>query len=188
MPCCLTGVPMPFKSVAFWRVARLIWLTLLMFSAPCIKAQELSEYRIKVAFLYNFALYTEWPDSVGKTLTLCIHGADPFGKELDELQGKRVGGRQLVLQRKASIDMLKECQLVFLPAQAIARLPRVLDELVDHPTLVVTDSPGAARQGAALNMVVNQQKITFEANWRAARAARLKLSSNLLRLATDVYQ
>ena len=39
-----------------------------------------------------------------------------------------------------------------------------------------------------LNMSVTQNKVTFEANLQAARAARLNLSSKLLRLATEVQQ
>jgi len=54
--------------------------------------------------------------------------------------------------------------------------------------LTVADSMGAARAGVALNMVEVRNKITFEANLLAVRAARLKLSSKLLRLATEVYQ
>jgi hypothetical protein len=54
--------------------------------------------------------------------------------------------------------------------------------------LVVADSPGALRQGAALNMAVASSRVTFEVNLRAARAAGLTLSSRLLRLATEVIQ
>ena len=54
--------------------------------------------------------------------------------------------------------------------------------------LTVADVPGAATQGVALNMSVVKNKITFEANLTAARAANVKLSSKLLSLATDVLQ
>jgi hypothetical protein len=53
---------------------------------------------------------------------------------------------------------------------------------------VVADSPGALKQGAALNMAVVNDRLTFEANLRNARAARLTLSSRLLQLATEVIQ
>jgi hypothetical protein len=161
-------------------------LGLLSFTA-CARAQLPSEYRLKAAFLYNFALFTEWPAEVGPTLNLCIQGQDPFGEEIDALQGKAVAGRSIALQRKTGGDSLKGCQIVFVPAQALARLPHMLDELGDQPILTVADSPGAARQGVALNMTLTQNKITFEANLQAARTGRLKLSSKLLRLATEVY-
>ena len=147
-----------------------------------------NEKELKVAFLYNFALFTEWPPEVGSTLTFCILGADAFGAEIEALQGKSVAGHSTVVVRKGLGDSLKSCQVVFIGAKAMAILPRVLDELRDRPVLTVADSMGAARAGVALNMVEVRNKITFEANLLAVRAARLKLSSKLLRLATEVYQ
>lgn len=73
-----------------------------------------------------------------------------------------------------SIKSLARCWLVCLPMLGWSA--------------TVTDSAGAAKRGVALNMAVVQNKITFEANPRAARAARLNLSSKLLRLATEVQQ
>ena len=169
-----------------WRSVLL--LAALVLLAPPARAQEFSEYRLKAAFVYNFALFTEWPTEVGPTLNLCIHGQDPFGEELDELQGKAVGKRNIALQRKASVDSLKSCQLVFISGPGMRSLPRVLDELRERPALTVADSPGAVRLGVMLNMAVAQNKVTFEANLPAARAARLTLSSKVLRLATGVLQ
>ena len=163
-------------------VAGLVWF------APLARADDLPEYRLKAAFLYNFALFTEWPAEVGSTLNLCIHGSDPFGKDLDALAGKAVGARSIAVQRKGSGEPLKGCHIVFIAAPTIAGLARVLDELRDTPALTVADTPGAARQGVALNMAVVQNRIAFEANLQAARAARLNLSSKLLRLATEVHQ
>jgi hypothetical protein len=77
---------------------------------------------------------------------------------------------------------------VFIVPGAIAGLPHVLDALRGKPVLTVADSPGAARQGVVLNMRLTQDKISFEANQRAARSAGLGLSSQMLRLATDVIQ
>ena len=169
----------------------LLWalgVSSLLSFVPSARAEELPEYRLKVAFLYNFALFTEWPAEVGGTLNLCIHGADSFGNEIDALQGKAVGARSISVQRRGGNDPLKGCHVVFIATSAIGSLPRVLDELRGSPVLTVADSPGAARAGVALNMAVVQNRIAFEANLQAARAARLNLSSKLLRLATEVHQ
>ena len=174
------------KAGALWRC----WVSTLMLLliAPGASADELPEYRLKAAFLYNFALFTEWPADVGSTLTLCVVGIDPFGKELDALQGKAVGARSLALQRRDSQEPITGCQLLFVAQSAISSLPRLLDELRASPVLTVADSPDAARQGVMLNMAVAASKVTFEANLVTARAARLGLSAKLLRLATVVLQ
>ena len=162
---------------------------LFLLGAPSMsQADELPEYRLKAAFLYNFALFTEWPADVGNLLNVCIVGRDPFGKEVDELQGKAVGERSIAVLRKGANEPLKGCQVVFLPESSVAGLPRMLEELRDRPVLTVADCPSSAGQGVALNMSVAQNKVTFEADLQAARAQRLNLSSKLLRLATKVRQ
>ena len=168
----------------------LLWLVSLALAsfAPQASSNDLPEYRLKAAFIYNFALFTEWPAGVGATLNLCVFGKDPFGEEIDPLQGKKVGDRSIAVQRKTSVESLKGCQIVFIASSAIGSLPRVLDSLRGTPVLTVADSPGAADQGVALNMSVAQNKVAFEANLQAARAAGVNLSSKLLRLATEVRQ
>jgi hypothetical protein len=160
---------------------------LLSLVAPA-HAQEVSEYRLKAAFLYNFAVFTEWPPDTGGSLRLCVYGTDPFGEEIDGLEGKLVGDRLLTVQRTPKGGSLEGCQIVFIAASAISELSRVLDGLRGSDVLTVADSPGALRLGVALNMSVVQSRVAFEANLTAARAAGLNLSSKLLRLATTVIQ
>jgi hypothetical protein len=150
--------------------------------------QSQPEYQLKTAFLYNFALFTEWPAETGSSLNLCVYGVDPFGEELDVLQGKPVGERVLAVRRIARGESLAGCQIVFISASEISALSIVLERLNGSTALTVADSPGAARRGVALNMTVAQNKLAFEANLLAARGARLSLSSKLLRLATQVIQ
>lgn len=163
-------------------------LAILLMLAPAVRANELPEYRLKAAFIYNFLVYAEWPAETGSTLNLCIHGKDPFGPEIDGLQGKVAAGRTIAVHRKAVGESLKNCQAVFIAPSLIDSLPRVLESLRGQPALTVADSPGTMHKGVALNMNVAQGRVTFEANLQAARGAGLGLSSKLLRLATEVQQ
>jgi hypothetical protein len=149
---------------------------------------ETPEYRLKAAFLFNFAQLTEWPAEVGPTLNLCVPWQDPFGRELDALQDKAVGSRRLAVVRGASTTSLTDCHLVFIPASAIADVPQILVAIGASPVLTVAESPGAARLGVTLNLRVEQNRIAFEANLAAARAARIQLSATLLRLAAEVFE
>jgi hypothetical protein len=165
-----------------------LWLAALFMGASSARANDLPEYRLKAAFVYNFMLFTEWPAATGNTLNLCVHGKDPFGPEIDGLQGKPAAARSIAVHRKAAGDSLKNCQVVFIAPSMMGSLPNVLESLKGQPTLTLADSPGAMHKGVALNMGVAQGKVTFEANLLAARDAGLNLSSKLLRLATEVLQ
>lgn len=171
-----------------WHLCFLALGLMFLCNASPTWSEELSEYQLKAAFLYNFAAFTEWPPQVAGTLNLCVYGRDPFGTELDVLNGKIVGTRMVVVQRKVNFDALKNCQIVFIPTANIDQLPQVLKVLRGVPVLTVTDSPGASRQGAALNMNLVQGRVRFEANLDTARGAQLGISSRLLLLATVVIQ
>lgn len=169
-----------------WCVASCV--ALCATAGPALAQDQTTEYRLKAAFLYNFAVFTEWPVDVGPTLRLCIHGVDPFGTEADALAGKPVGGRSLGVQRRVGLEALPSCHVVFVSASAMAQLPRIVDAVRGLPVLLVADSPGAAHQGVALNMALVQGRVAFEANVEAARSARLVLSAKMLRLASEVIR
>lgn len=153
-----------------------------------LPAYELSEYQLKAAFLMNFMAFTEWPAGTGDTLTVCVYGPDPFGEELNKLEAKKVGSRNLKVRRSESVDDLEGCQVVFVSRDAVGNLSRLLERLNGKPVLTVADSPGAARDGVSINMETAQTKISFQVNLGAVRHNGLDLSSKLLRLATQVYQ
>jgi hypothetical protein len=171
------------RSVAW--LARLLNLICLLVG-PVAWSAGLPEYCLKAAFIYNFALFTEWPPEVGATLNLCVYGHDPFGPEIDGLQGKPVGARVIAVHGSTDGASLTSCQIVFVATSTVDDLAKLLARLRSVPVLTVADSAGAGAQGVARNMNVVNGKVTFEANLGAARGAQLKLSSKLLQLATEV--
>lgn len=177
----MTHTPNPFSGLRGALLATLLLLT------AAVRADPLAEYHLKAAFLYNFISFTEWPAGTGSTLNLCIYGPDPFGEDLDKLQSRSVAGRTLAVRRTNSASGLGTCQIVFITRPMMENLSSVLGSL-SSPVLTVADSPGAARQGVAINMGTEQNKINFEANLGAARSSGVNLSSKLLRLAREVYQ
>src|SRR5271157_3952128 len=82
---------------------------------------ERMEYPVKLAFLYNFAKFVEWPpDSyrdASTPLRICVAGNDPFSDDLkQELQSRTVGGRRVEIKTLKPSANLKGCNLVFVPA------------------------------------------------------------------------
>ena len=120
---------------------------------------------------------------------LCIYGKDPFNRDFDSLmQKKNINERKVIIHRMNTTEHFDQCQLVFISRSAIGDLTGVINSIKDKPVLTVADSPGVSEQGVVLNMNVKDDKITFEANLNRARKVGLNLSSQLLRLATEVHQ
>lgn len=171
-----------------WRRAAGLALACCAALAPGLRAAEagLAEYEVKAAYLYNFISFTEWPAATGAELTLCVYGPDPFGADIDALGGKSVGGRTLVVARVTTVELLDSCDVVFLAREVMSNLPRILDELRGQTTLTIADSPGAVRDGVAINMRTDTDRVAFEVNLEAVHGQGLNLSFQLLRLADEV--
>lgn len=123
----------PVRRLARALVAAGALLAATLFATSAARAQDLPEYRLKAAFVYNFILFTEFPAEVGTTLNLCIHGPDPFGKEIDGLHGKAAGARSIAVQRKGARESLKGCQVVFFADAAAETLPRLVESVHASP-------------------------------------------------------
>ena len=173
--------------IIFCSALSACWYLLLSYS-PIAQAQQPSEYRLKVAFLYNFAAYTEWPSLPEKVLNLCILGDDPFGEDLQHLRQKKVNEYEILIRKTNNVEELVTCQIVFITQSAVSNLSEIINQLNGKPILTIADTPGIGRQGVMLNMAIKEGKVTFEANDAMAKRNHLKLSSQLLRFATEVYQ
>jgi hypothetical protein len=61
-----------------------------------------------------------------------------------------------------------------------------VQRLRDRPVLIVSDSPQGLENGSALNFVLVDDRLRFEASLRATERAGLKVSSRLLALAQRI--
>ena len=167
----------------------LLWLALIAVSLLPMQAtaNDVGEYDLKAAFLYNFAVFTEWPEQAPVGMNVCILGTDPFGSALDHLTRKQVRSVPVVVQRITGTEKIRGCHVLFIGASERDRLAQILDATRTLPVLTVADMKNAAGNGVIIGLVMQEQRVTFEINVAAARAARLSISSKLIKLARHVY-
>jgi hypothetical protein len=154
---------------------------------------ESVEYPIKLAFLYNFAKFVEWPsDSYrdsGSPLEICIVGHDPFSPDSErELQTRAVAGHPVEVLTLKPTDTLRMCHMVFIPITENDQADKIVRGLKGTSTLTVGEAEGFAVQGGIINLTVEGNKVHFEVNRLAADRAGLKISSKLLSLAKIVKE
>jgi hypothetical protein len=148
-----------------------------------------TEYEVKAAFLYNFARFVEWPPEAQRAepFVIAVLGRDPFGAVLDEtVSGKTVAGRPIQVKRASRVDDVRDAQIVFVCASENKDLPAILKALERPGVLTVGDVDGFAERGGAINFTVQSRRVRFEINPARAEQAHLKMSSQLLKLATLV--
>jgi hypothetical protein len=141
------------------------------------------EYRVKAAFLYNFAKFIEWPAQDTGPIVLGVLGRDPFGAILDQtVEQKSINGRPLVIRRFANVPQAKECHIVFVGTSEKARFAEILPRLASFGILTVGEHHGFLQAGGMINFVVQDNNVHFEINPEAVRRPGIHISSNLLKL------
>jgi hypothetical protein len=152
---------------------------------------ENEEYALKLACLYNFTKFVEWPAGsyrdAGAPLAICVVGDDPFGPDLErDLRTRKAGSHPVEVKMLRSNDTLSSCHIVFVPATEKNQATRIVMALKDSSTLTVGETDGFAALGGIINLTVENNKLHFEVNRLAAERAGLIISSKLLSLAKIV--
>ncbi|MDR3706792.1 MAG: YfiR family protein [Capsulimonadaceae bacterium] len=145
------------------------------------------EYLVKAAFLYNFGKFVSYPqisasgDNVA--FSIGVLGDDPFGAALDQtVQGKTIDDHKIVIRRSSNLDDLKTCQILFIGSSHKRDFAAILARLKGDNVLTVGECDGFATQGGMINFFIEENKVRFEINPRAAERANLQISAQLLRL------
>src|SRR4030067_1750304 len=145
--------------------------------------QKPSEYQVKAAFLYNFTKFVEWPTTDTKeVIILGVFGEDPFSAALNEIEGKIIKGKKLVVNRVKSVKNLTGCHILFISKSEKNNLDQILLTLKGSHNLTVGDTDGFTQKVLIINFYIEQDKVRFEINVKAAKRAGLGISSNLLKL------
>ncbi len=170
-------------------------LLLVFQAAPAAAAdtpadEALAERRIKAAYLYRFAGFTDWPPAAfantDAPLTIGVWGNDELAEDLARLVATRtIEGRRLEVRRVRDADGLTGLQMLFISRERTARLAEALGSSHLGAALVVTESPGALGRGSALNFVTIEGQIRFELSLEAAEKRGLKLSSRLVAVSNN---
>lgn len=182
------------QAVCFCQCARLCLLALLITLADSSTRRDrlvaaADEYKVKAAFIYNFAKFTAWPSEAfsksNAPFVIGIVGKDPFGSTMDEtLKNKSVEEHPVTI-RRVKWGEAKECHLLFVSGSEGTKT-RDMDPVKTSPILTVGETSGFAQRGGIINFTVNDEKVGFEINPDAAKRAKLDISSKLLSLAKIV--
>jgi hypothetical protein len=169
------------------------WFFVNVFPKAFSLSAESVEYPVKLAFLYNFAKFVEWPtdsySNPGAPLSICIVGHDPFSSDIEgELQTRKAWGHPVQVLTRRPAETLSGCHMVFIPVTENDEAGKVVRRLKGSSTLTVGETEGFAAMGGVINLTVEKSEVHFEVNRLAADRAHLKISAKLLSLAKIVTE
>lgn len=152
-------------------------------------AAPFSSDAVKAAYLFRFASYVEWPDSVKVEgpFVIGVIGAEDVAVHLEHLlTGMTVQGRAAKVRRVRTPDDIAGVHILYV-GQAVFRSARPMRlRAVGKPILLVTDSHDGLQGGGVINFVEVNRNLRFEISLAAAERSGLKIDSALLAVAVRV--
>ena len=158
------------------------------------------EYQVKVAFLYNFIKFVEWPGAkaLGQTHTanICITGTDPFGPALDILTKASSAELAINIKRNVAADAVPSCHILFISRSEEGYTGAIIANASRYPVLTVSEIPGFADNGGIIEMskteksigLFSKDKINLRVNVKNAEAKQLRIDAQLLEIAAEVIR
>ncbi|MFT7462780.1 MAG: hypothetical protein ACI9EF_001122, partial [Pseudohongiellaceae bacterium] len=144
------------------------------------------------AFLYNFALFTEWPEGTfsddDSAIVFVVLGEDPFGSILDKtIAGKTIHGRPLIVRRHREISEVTDCHILYVSQSEQKRLKDIFSKITGKHMFSVSEIEGFSSGGGTARFLIKNSRVSLEINTDTAAREQLSISSKLLKLATLVH-
>jgi YfiR/HmsC-like len=172
---------------------KIIWLLLICILGTfgSLRAGEIShEYRVKAAFLVNFARFISWPeDSFSpdrRELTLCVAGNNPFVAALKAVEGKQINGRKLRIIYVDSLRKVPQCHMLYVSRSEQHDLDYLSTGIGRQPVVTVSDIPGFVKSGGSIEFVQKVNRLSFIINNSALRQRGIRADASMLDLAVSV--
>jgi hypothetical protein len=148
------------------------------------------EYRIKAAFILNFAKFVSWPENpgedMGAPIIMCVAGHNHFGDALESIRGKKVHDRILEIFHMSDTEEIPPCHVLFMGKGMEDCEGDMLGQVRSRPVLTIGETRGFAERGGMINFIMVDNRVRFEINPIAVENASLRMSSQLLKLAVIV--
>ncbi len=168
---------------------RFIYFLCILLGSPVAQAEPatVSERDMKAALIYNFAVFTAWPESRESAFNVCVFDEDKENLNRDILRSKQINGKPVHFEVIFSIGEVQKCQLLYLEDSKNKEDKMLLESMVNFSVLSIADTMDKMASASIINIHLDNKKYKFTVNNEAAKRSNLTVSSKLLRLATKVY-
>lgn len=144
------------------------------------------EDQFKAAYVFNFVKFVAWPAAGSTdTLTICFVGGDGvYAALMTGIENKRVGTRPLLAVKITEAMPAPRCEAIYIAASKLAGYTLPFEQSV----LTISDASDFTTRGGMIGLFTENHRLRFVINVQNARRAGLQISSDLLKLATDVQR
>lgn len=181
---------MRYRAIHIYKECFVILILLVSYSFSFNQTDK--EADIKAAFIVNFTKYVEWQNNSlenSNSFKIAVLADKQIYHSLQSLSSKKIKDMKIEVKLYASESEIEECHLLYVsPNLSLSQLRASTKSSFVRNALIVGDHKDALTNGAAINFVIVGDQLKFEINIQNFNKHKLKVSSQLLQLATNVYE
>ena len=140
--------------------------------------------RLQANYIYNIIKYINWPESY-KTgdFVIGVLGSSKVTVELKKLAAtKKVFAQSISVVEFNSTADISKCHVLFISNLSSGLIREALARVGSNATLIISESPGLAASGSAINFILKDETLGFELNEVAIKRRGLQVDSKLKNL------
>lgn len=137
---------------------------------------------LKAAVVLSFIRYTEWPSTIGDTVTVGVLGRPAFAQLLGRtLEGRSAGTRHVRVIEPRTPAEAANCQVLYLATGRPAEFRPFVTAASGSHVLTIGEADRFLEAGGAVNLMIVDGRMSFEVDLPAVGRMGLNISSKLLR-------
>ncbi len=187
---------MQLHHTSKFRKVLLCMLTLTALLAVSVpqyaSAASPGEYQIKAAMLFNMMRFVDWPESAlpnaDENIDICVVSRGAMATAVESLRGKQVKGKSIAIRQIGKSAGFSGCHVLLLSDTDRQTTSAILEQTRSAPLMTVSDSRGFTATGGVFGFIILGGKVRFEVNLTSAQRHRIRISSQLLKLAQTVLE
>ena len=174
------------------RLAVIVLLICAVSSVGRAQSSAAGEAHLRAAILYNLTRFVDWPawklGDAQKPFVVGVVGDNAIAGELnDQVRGKQVQGRMIVVQNVTTVLQAQQCHLLFVGSSGRGKFREMASRLSAAAVLTVSENPlGDSGIVIALPLIAN--RIQIQVDLKEAQNSSLTISSRLLNLALVAHR
>lgn len=177
--------------VCVWSMA--LCSALMSFVSVQAKGAELNleESRLKVALIYNFSQYVDWPETAfadpGAPFFICVLGDERITQMLAPILRRHHRSRPIKIKMLTNQEEARSCHILYLDKDGGGNSEFAPDKMLGEASvLTISNDVKSLESGFAIAFTFQEERVGLNMNMAAVRKAKLKVSAKLVEIANRV--
>ncbi|MGB5337327.1 MAG: YfiR family protein [Woeseiaceae bacterium] len=179
------------RSPTSYSLTGLLLVLLTLADGSAVAEDSAAEVAVKAAIAHKIVKFVSWPDSRfaahDEPLRFCVLGGSEVLKAFEKLADRSIHGRPMsVLPAPDPATVAEDCDVLYLDGDQEQSVDVWFESVSGQPVLTFGEAGEYGGKGSIVTMRIRRNKVRFSIDLDANRDTGLRISAQLLQLATTV--